>query len=219
MRGGVVDGLGAAVRDGVRGRCLPPDGRPGGTPSLLDDEAEAASRAIDHATGRQFGLVAAAETRTYVAEWDQVDGLWVAEIDDLMTATDLVVTVEGEAVASAGYELWPLNRTSEGRPWEFLRLEDATCAPIGDGPRTVQVTGWFGWVADPSAASPEVGTPRAIKTATKTLAARLFQRRNSPIGTQGSTELGGELRMDGPDKDIAKRLRPYWRLSESVGFA
>lgn len=183
----------------------------------LEDEAEAAARAIDFATGRQFGLVDAAETRTYVAQWNRSDRLWELEIDDLMTTEDLVVTVEGQAVASSEYELWPLNRPQKGKPWEYLRLEDATDAAIGSGPYTVDVTAWWGWSS--GSGPPTVATPRAIKSVQRTLASRWFTRRHSPLGVQGSPDVGVELRLDGPDKDIAQRVRPFWRLSKARGFA
>ena len=51
----------------------------------------AASRAVDRATLRQFGLVAAPEVRTYTAWWDKRRCKYVVDIDDLMTAVGLVV--------------------------------------------------------------------------------------------------------------------------------
>jgi hypothetical protein len=47
----------------------------------------AASRAIDDATGRQFGKVAAPEARVYTPRWDAALCAWMAPIDDLATVT------------------------------------------------------------------------------------------------------------------------------------
>lgn len=188
---------------------------------FLAEAAESASRSIDLTTGRQFGLVAAAAEWEYVAEWNHAEGLWEVEIDDLMSTVDLVVTVDGQAVASSGYRLLPRNAPSKGRPWEYLQLEDSTAAALGSGPSTVLVTAWWGWSApaDPVTDPPVAAVPTAIENATKMLAARWFKRRKAPFGVSGSPQMGGELRIDGPDKDVAAMVRPYWSLRKARGFA
>lgn len=90
----------------------------------------AASRAIDRATGRQFGSATA--TRYYVPD----RGLIV--IADTFDA-DLVVEFKGEPVE---FEALPLNAPADGCPWTHLRV-----AARGK----VAVTGEFGWPAIPDA--------------------------------------------------------------------
>lgn len=162
----------------------------------------AASRVIDEATSRQFGVVAAAEERTYDLDWDRELGLWVAEIDDLMTTTDLVVTVSGSAVASSDYLLLPRNAAAEGRPWEELGVQSGTSPTIGAGPLTVLVEGIWGWTS----------CPTVIKQAAKLQASRVFKRRDSPFGVAGSPDLGNELRLLAKvDADVEVMIRKFRR--------
>ncbi|HEY9416934.1 MAG TPA: head-tail connector protein, partial [Pseudonocardia sp.] len=46
----------------------------------VDLAIDAASRAVDQHTGRQFGQVAAPEARRYTGRWDYAR--WVVDIDD-----------------------------------------------------------------------------------------------------------------------------------------
>lgn len=163
---------------------------------------EAASRAIDHATNRQFGLVAAAEARTYETWWSPRRGLYVADIDDLMTTDNLVVTVSSSPVASSAYELTPANAAAKGRPWTRIGLRSVTPAALGAGPDTVAITAEWGWSA----------VPDTIKQATLIQASRVFARQRSPFGVAGSPELGNELRLLAKvDPDVAVLLQNYRR--------
>lgn len=184
---------------------------------FLEECAAAACRSIDLTTGRQFGLLDAATQWEYEAEWNHSDGLWEAEIDDIMNVTDLVVTVDGEAVASSDYRLLPRNGPAKGEPYEYLQLEDATSSSLGSGPRTVLVTAWFGWSA--TSGVPAVATPKTITSASKMLTNRWFMRREAPFGVAGSPQLGTEIRVDGPDGDVAAMIRPFWSLKKARGFA
>lgn len=184
---------------------------------FLEECAEAACRSIDLTTGRQFGLVDAAEQREYEAEWNHAEGLWEVDIDDVMTTEDLVITVDGLTVASSDYRLLPRNAPQKGRPWEILQLEDVTSAALGSGPPTVLATSWWGWSS--GTGPPVVATPTTIVSASKMLCNRWFMRRNAPFGVSGSPEMGGEIRVDGPDKDVAMMVRPFWTLAKARGFA
>jgi hypothetical protein len=46
---------------------------------------EAASRAVDKACNRRFGLVASPEARIYTAEYHRTLGRWVIDVDDVQT--------------------------------------------------------------------------------------------------------------------------------------
>lgn len=167
----------------------------------------AASRAIDDATSRQFGKTAAVEQRTYDLEWDRELGLLVAVIDDLMTTTGLVVTVDGAAVTSTNYVLLDRNAAQRGVPWELLGLRSGTAPSLGTGPPTVLVTATWGWTA----------VPDTIVTATLVQMHRFFKRRESPFGVAGSPDMGSELRLLAKvDADVAVMVRKFNR---NKGFA
>lgn len=172
---------------------------------LVDDveigfAVTAASRSIDQATNRQFGLVAALEERTYEACWSRRHGLYRVRIDDLMTEVGLVVTAAGSATSS--YRLDPRNAAARGRPWTRLYTTDVTPDPLGSGPPTVLVEASWGWSA----------VPDEIKEATLLQASRLFSRRNAPFGVAGSPDAGSELRLLAKvDPDVEVTVRPFRR--------
>jgi hypothetical protein len=169
--------------------------------------AEAASRAVDLYTNRQFGAITGTEEWSYTAEWDRRRGRWLIDIDDLMTTDDLTVTVvnaEGDDVGDIDlYELEPVNAVSrDSKPWTRIVVRpDAAYKPtsLRNG---VQVTATWGWSA----------VPDAVKQATLLQASRIFARRTSPYGVAGSPELGSELRLQARlDPDVAVVLAPYRR--------
>lgn len=161
-----------------------------------------ASRAIDHATNRQFGKVDSAEARTFEARWSRTRGAYVVEIEDLMTLDSLDVVVAGSSLASSAYQILPVNAAAEGMPWTRLLVESATSPTIGTGPCTVAVTAEWGWAA----------VPDTIVNACLLQASRLFQRRNAPFGVAGSPDLGSEVRLLAKiDPDVETLVRPYRR--------
>ena len=172
----------------------------------------AASRAIDQATGRQFGLLDAAAARYFTARWDSRECQWVVPCDDLMTTTDLSVAVDtvGEGDYDGvltGVVPCPRNAVGTGRPWTELRVTRGVSvqpAGIADG---VRVTARWGWST----------VPDAIKQATLLQASRLLSRRDSPYGIAGSAELGSEMRLLARlDADVAVAVRPYRRVWGAV---
>lgn len=160
----------------------------------------AASRAIDQHTSRQFGVVAAPEERFYTAAYDSRRGRWVIEIDDLMTAAGLVVTVEAGAVDVLAKQ--PANAAAKGRPWTRLVVAPESTTQPNCEEDGVSVTATWGWTA----------VPATIKQAALLQASRLFTRRDAPFGVAGSPELGSELRLLAKvDPDVAVVLGPYVR--------
>jgi len=155
--------------------------------SDTDDDAQiaiyitAASRAIDRFVGRQFGVVASAEDRVFLGQYDPYLGQTVYEIDDIQSITGLTVTdADGVAVAAdadTGYELWPLNAIQHGRPYTQLRVAGYT------GRLTIH--GLWGWTA----------IPTEVVNATLIQVSRLAARRDSPFGVAGSPTEGSELRL------------------------
>jgi hypothetical protein len=172
----------------------------------------AASRAVDRASNRQFGLLAAPAPRFYTAQWDRKRCRWYVVIDDLMTSTGLSVAFdenEDETYSSAitDHRLQPANAAAEERPWtELAILPASTVQPttLTDG---VRVTAQWGWTA----------VPTAIKEATLLQASRLLARRDSPYGVAGSPDAGSEVRLQARlDPDVAVALGPYRRVWGAV---
>lgn len=155
---------------------------------------DAASRAVDRHTRRQFGKADAPTARRYTAYWESAR--WVVAIDDLMTTAGLAVTVPAGVVT--GYDLEPINAAADGRPWTRLVIA-STVAPTGAA-NEVTVTGTWGWTA----------VPPAVKAATLLQASRFLARRESPYGIAGSPDQGSELRLLAKlDPDVAVMLGPY----------
>ena len=160
----------------------------------------AASRAVDRATNRQFGLVAAPAARKYTARWDKEICRYVVDIDDLMTVVGLTVTGENGAIDA--FDKQPGNAEFKSFPWtRFVVKPESTTLPTlkEDG---VTVTARYGWTA----------VPVAVQQATLLQASRFFTRRQAPYGVAGSPELGSELRLLARvDADVEVVLGPYRR--------
>lgn len=150
----------------------------------------AASRAIDHHTGRQFGVLAEAEPRYYAAVRSRRRGRYTVEIDDLMTTDDLVVAVDDaddgtyERTLALGtdFRLEPANAAGDGRPWTRIVLS-GVAVPTTDN--AIRITALWGWTA----------VPTLVTQAALIQAARLFKRKDAPFGIAGSPELGSEMRL------------------------
>ena len=174
--------------------------------SDTDDDAQiafaitAASRAVDRACNRQFGLVAAPEARVYTARWDTTRGRYVVDIDDLMTVTGLTITGENGTIDVFAKQ--PGNANLAGVPWTRLVVDPtSTSSPTlkEDG---VTVTARFGWTT----------VPLAVQQATLLQSQRFFARRDAAFGIAGSPDLGSEMRLLAKvDPDVAVVLGPYTR--------
>jgi len=162
---------------------------------------EAASRAVDDATGRQFGQVEAVEERFYTARYDYEECRWVVDVDDYQTATGMLVEVDGTAVATFTKE--PVNAAGKGRPWTRIGFTtDSEATPTGVVNEVAATVRW-GWTA----------FPVTVKQATLLQSSRFFTRRNAPFGVAGSPDQGSELRLLAKlDPDVAVMLRPYRRV-------
>lgn len=168
----------------------------------------AASRAIDHAANRQFG-VTVDEARHYTARWDTRRRRYVVDIDDTQDATVTVALDEEDdgtwttAVPATDFTLQPRNAVDRSRPFTQLVFDlDATVTPpLTD--EAVQVTALWGWTA----------VPDTIKQATLLQAARFFARRNAPFGIAGSPDAGSEMRLLARiDPDVAVAVNAYRRV-------
>lgn len=172
----------------------------------VDDDAQigravtAASRAVDRATGRQFGQVAELEDRIYTAEWDRRRRRWRIAVDDLQDVTGLVVQAAAGAIDA--YRLEPVNAAQKGRPYEVLVVDQAAAVTPAGGDHEVTLTARWGWTV----------VPVTIKEATLLQATRFFKRRDAPFGVAGSPEVGSELRLLAKvDPDVAVMVGDYVR--------
>jgi len=168
----------------------------------------AASRAIDQATGRQFGQLAVPEARIFPAELDCRVSRWFVRIDDLMVSPTAVATdpdADGGFTGDVGtgFTLGPVNAASQGRPWDRLDITSASSYYPGAPDRYVRVTALWGWSA----------VPPAISQATLLQAARVFKRRVSPFGIAGPTaDSAPTFRLlSRLDPDVEVMVRPYRR--------
>lgn len=151
---------------------------------------DAASRAIDRATGRQFGATDAAETWHYPADFYR--GTTIVDIDDTF---DIDLTVTGAPT----FTLYPGN--PKGRPYTQIQVAGYA------GPE-VAVTAVWGWNA----------VPEAVKTATLIQAGRYLERRTNPSGPL-SSERVDDIQRDWSattgqevDADVAGMITDYRKL-------
>lgn len=159
-----------------------------------------ASRSIDDFTNRQFGKADSASERLYTA-WPDLDrGLWVVDVFDFMTTTNLVVMV-GNTVTT-DFRKEPINAASDGKPWTRLTFDPAASVVPRGTEYEVSVTAIWGWTS----------VPVAVTQACRLQMSRLLKRKESPYGVAGSPELGSEMRLlSRVDPDVAVSLRGYVR--------
>jgi hypothetical protein len=166
----------------------------------------AATRWIEHETGRKFELSVADETRYYYANADGT-----LDLVDLVTVTSIAVDTAGNrtystTLATTDYELRPLN---DGR-YSEIRIWPTSSRSFTDG-RRVRIVGKFGYVVNGAA-------PDDVKQACFLLAQRLFLRRDAPFGVLQATDLGQFERLSARDPDVVELLKPYVASSPSAGF-
>lgn len=161
-----------------------------------------ASRAIDNHTNRQFGKVDAPEERFYTAWPDYDRGLWVIDIDDLMSVSGLVVTVDGTTLTSDGYTKEPVNAAAEGKPWTRLAVKSTSSVQPTGADHEIAVVALWGWTT----------VPVPVEQAAYLQGSRFLSRRESPYGIAGSPDTGSELRLLARvDPDVGVALRDYVR--------
>jgi hypothetical protein len=173
--------------------------------SFADDDLAraitAASRGLDNITHRRFW----ADTDATSVRYYSADDCRALRIDDLITLTSVETDPTGDgtfedAWAAADYVLEPLNAAADG--WPYTRIGAhrngnfvfPTCYP-----RTVKVTGKFGWAE----------VPAGVKEATVMLAARLMNRaRSAPFGVV-SFGMEGAVHIARTDPDVMFLVGPY----------
>lgn len=167
----------------------------------------AASRGIDEACNRRFYPdTDANQIRYYTPQLlDKV------VIDDLITFTALDTDQTGDGsfgyswIQNTDFVLEPLNAPANSEPWTALRAHPRHRLTFGFPsyyPRSVRVTGKFGWAA----------TPDAIVEATTILAAQLLKRsREAPFGIVAFGDTGAVSRLAVTDPSVKFLLQRYIR--------
>lgn len=164
----------------------------------------AACRGIDNACERRFWLDG---DNTSVRYYTPVGAASLA-IDDAVDVQGVAVDIAGDGtfeqtwVTNIDYTLEPLNAAADGWPWTRLRVHPRTTRYLPAGiPRSVKVTGRFGWAT----------VPDQIVEATTILAARLLQRvRSAPFGVVSvGIDAGAAMRIARMDPDVVFLIGPY----------
>jgi hypothetical protein len=164
----------------------------------------AASRAIDKAAGRQFGILASATARLYTAVYDKTLTRYVVSVDDFQTVTGLVVKTDLDRdgvyeTTLTDFIKLPLNAAGRGVPWNELVIADSCARHVGG----MEVTALFGWTA----------VPTPIKQATLLQMARIVKRRDAPFGVTGSPDMDNQTRLLARiDPDVQVLVNLYRRL-------
>ncbi|KUH73190.1 hypothetical protein AU184_04690 [Mycolicibacterium novocastrense] len=173
---------------------------------------EAASRAIDQATGRQFGLLSSSEFRWYTSGWFR--DRWIIPIDDLMTNASLLVEVDNDQDGTpeaeiTDYRLTPVNAAANGRPWTRIEVLPSSQVKPNGLHHGVRVSARWGWT----------NVPSAIHYACLVQAARFYDRRHNVGGTLAKqrvddVEYGWDASATGQelDPDVLASIAGYRRL-------
>lgn len=166
---------------------------------------EAGSRAVDHFCRRRFWLDADATQIRYYNPTGRI-----CAIDDLTTLTNLKTDSGGDGsfattlTLNTDFTLEPLNAAVENpvQPYTLARLvSSGTYWPAA--PRSVKVTGRFGWPA----------VPAPVVRATTILANILLKRQEAPFGiVTAGVDQETAMRIAQTDPTIRGLLSPLVRL-------
>ena len=165
------------------------------------------SRAVEEMCGRRFWRDANANQVRYYNPSNPE----LLQVDDVITITSLKTdeggdgTFENTWVLNTDYTREPLNAATEipVAPWTQLRVHPKSTLYFPTGyPRTVELTGMFGWTA----------VPTQIKLATSLIAHRLLKRaREVPFGIAGIGLDGSAVRIVAQDPDVLALVSPFSR--------
>lgn len=167
----------------------------------------AASRGVDSYCDRRFYLDSDATAVRYYSPMD-----WrTCRVDDLTTVTSVKTDSDGDGTfettltSPADYMAEPLNAALDSKPYTRLTINPRSGATwYPDVPRSVEVTGQFGWPA----------VPDEIRTATTILASKLLRRtREAPFGIVAlGIDPAAAMRIARVDPDVSFLLGPFVRL-------
>ena len=163
----------------------------------IDNAIAAAEAEIDSICGRTFEVPSGATARTYVPFDDTT-----LYVDDLAQTTGLIVktdtsldgTYDTTLTITTDYVL-----TGNTAPYRVIKRVDGDAYPRDVyGRPTVQVTAFYGY---------GMAIPDQVKQCALVLAARLYQRRSSPLGFQAGNVDIGFVRISRTDPEVIALLR------------
>lgn len=178
--------------------------------SFADEDVQAAisaaSRGLDEACQRRFYPdTDATQVRYYTPQT-----AYQIMVDDLVTLTSLATDQDGDSVfeqtwtVNTEFTLEPLNATADGQPYTMICLHPLNTVGFPYWyPRSVKVTGKFGWAA----------VPAPIVEATTILATQLLKRaREAPFGIVSiGLDVGATARLAVTDPSVRFLISPYMR--------
>ena len=165
--------------------------------TAIDNAIAAADAEIDQITGRTFVVPSGATAKTfipyddytlYVDDVGQLTGLVVKEDTNLDGTYDTTLTITTDYVVNGNNAPYRVIRRVDGDMWPRDRY----------GRPTVEVTAFYGY---------GMAVPDQIKQCSLVIAARLYQRRSSPLGFQAGSVDVGFVRISRTDPEVIALLR------------
>ena len=157
----------------------------------------ASDKEIDQITGRTFVVPSGASAKTfipyddytlYVDDVAQLTGLVVKEDTTLDGTYDTTLTITTDYVVNGNSAPYRVIKRVDGDTWPRDRY----------GRPTVEVTAFYGY---------GMAVPDQIKQCSLVIAARLYQRRSSPLGFQAGSVDVGFVRISRTDPEVIALLR------------
>lgn len=157
----------------------------------------ASDKEIDQITGRTFVVPSGATAKTfipyddytlYVDDVAQLTGLVVKEDTSLDGTYDTTLTITTDYVVDGNSAPYRVIKRVDGDSWPRDRY----------GRPTVEVTAFYGY---------GMAVPDQIKQCALVIAARLYQRRSSPLGFQAGSVDVGFVRISRTDPEVIALLR------------
>ncbi len=173
----------------------------------LTNSLTAASRLIDKECGRFFYQDSAATVVRYFTPSTP----WCVRINDLVSAATVAIDTGGTGTfgttwaSGTNFNLAPYNAAVDLWPYESLETRSGSILP--SYPRSVKITGQWGWPA----------VPDEVTEAATILASRLFKRkREAPLGVFGLGVDGTAVRISRTDPDVAALISDFSRRVMAV---
>lgn len=165
--------------------------------TAIDNAIAAADAEIDQLTGRTFVVPSGATAKKYIPYDDYIvyvddiaktDGLIVKEDTSLDGTYDTTLTITTDYVLTGNTAPYRIIKRVDGDEWPRDRY----------GRPTVEVTAFYGYGLE---------VPDQIKQCSTVLAARLYQRKSTPLGFQAGSVDTGFIRVSRTDPEVIALLR------------
>ena len=165
--------------------------------TAIDNAIAAADAEIDQITGRTFEVPSGATAKTYTPFDD-----YTVYVNDIAQTTGLIVktdtsldgTYDTTLTITTDYVL-----DGNTAPYRIIKRVDGSAYPRDRyGRPTVQVTAFYGY---------GMAIPDQVKQCALVIAARLYQRKSSPLGFQAGSVDVGFVRISRTDPEVIALLR------------